>query len=180
MVINVSLIVVIVVISAILVIYNKLVKAKNAVKRAESGIDVVLKQRFDMIPNLVECVKGYSTYESDTLEEVIALRAAYNNNGKIDIKDAERLNRNINHIMAVAESYPDLKASPQYLNLQASLSLIEEKLQFARNTYNNKVTKYNNLIETVPSSFIAKVFAFERADLFSIEEEHRENVVIDV
>ena len=180
MVVNVCLVVVIVVISAILVIYNSLVKAKNNVKRAESGIDVVLKQRFDIIPNLVECVKGYSTHESETLEEVVAQRAAYNNNGEVDIKEAERLNRNINRIMAVAESYPDLKASTQYLNLQESLARIEEKLQYARNVYNNEVTKYNNLIETVPSSLVAKIFAFERADLFSIDDGDRENVVIDV
>ncbi|MBQ8042786.1 MAG: LemA family protein [Clostridia bacterium] len=180
MVINVCLVVVIVVISIILVLYNRLVKAKNNVKRAESGIDVVLKQRFDVIPNLVECVKGYSAHESTTLEEIVEQRTAYNNNGELDIKEAEKINRNINHIMAVAENYPELKASEQYLNLQASLARIEEKLQYARNIYNNEVTKYNNLIETVPSSLVAKIFAFERADLFSIDEDNRENVSIDV
>ncbi len=180
MVINVCLIVVIVVISIILGMYNKLVKAKNSVKRAESGIDVVLKQRFDVIPNLVECVKGYSTHEAETLEQVVAQRTAYNNSGEMDIKEAEELNRSINHIMAVAENYPDLKASSQYLNLQEKLSRIEEKLQYARNIYNNEVTKYNNIIETVPSSLVAKIFAFERADLFSIDDGDRENVVIDV
>lgn len=176
MIINVCLVVVIIVISAILIIYNNLVKSKNNVKRAESGIDVVLKQRFDVIPNLVECVKGYSTHESETLEEVVAQRTAYNNNKEIDIKEAENLNRNINRIMAIAESYPDLKASEQYLNLQATLSKIEEKLQFARTIYNNEVTKYNNLIEIVPSSLVAKIFAFEKADLFSIDEDEKENV----
>lgn len=180
MVVNVCLIVVIVVTSVILVLYNRLVKSKNNVKRAESGIDVVLKQRFDMIPNLVECVKGYSSHESDTLEQVVAQRTAYNNSGKMDIKEAEELNRSINRIMAVAESYPDLKANTQYLNLQEKLSRIEEKLQYARNIYNNEVTKYNNLIETVPSSLVAKIFAFERAELFSIDEDDRENIVIDV
>lgn len=180
MVINVCLIVVILVTSIILVLYNRLIKAKNSVKRAESGIDVVLKQRFDVIPNLVECVKGYSTHEAETLEQVVAQRTAYNNSGEMDIKEAEKLNRSINRIMAVAESYPDLKANSQYLNLQEKLSRIEEKLQFARSIYNNEVTKYNNLIETVPSSLVAKIFAFEGADLFSIDDVDRENVVIDV
>lgn len=180
MIINVCLIAVIVVISLILALYNRLIKAKNSVKRAESGIDVVLKQRFDVIPNLVECVKGYSTHESETLEQVVEQRTAYNNSNEMDIKEAEKLNRNINHIMAVAENYPDLKASEQYLNLQEKLSRIEEKLQYARNIYNNEVTKYNNLIETVPSSLVAKIFAFERADLFSIDDGDRGNVIIDV
>lgn len=179
MIINVCLVAVIVITSMIILLYNRLVKAKNSVKKAEAGIDVVLKQRFDVIPNLVECVKGYSTHESTTLEEVVAQRAAYNK-GELDIKEAEKISRNINHIMAVAESYPEIKASEQYLNLQESLARIEEKLQYARNIYNNEVTKYNNLIETVPSSLVAKIFAFERAELFSIEQDNRENVVIDV
>jgi len=180
MIINVCLVVVIVVISIILVLYNKLVKAKNSVKRSESGIDVVLKQRFDVIPNLVECVKGYSTHESETLEQVVAQRTAYNNSGEMNIKEAQELNRSINRIMAVAENYPDLKANTQYLNLQEKLSRIEEKLQYARSIYNNEVTKYNNLIETVPSSLVAKIFAFEKAELFSIEDSNRENIVVDV
>lgn len=180
MVINVCLVVVIIVTCAILLFYNNLVKAKNNVKKAESGIDVVLKQRFDMIPNLVECVKAYSTHESSTLEEVVAQRTAYNRSGGTDIKQAEKLNRNINHIMAIAENYPDLKANTQYLSLQASLSKIEEELQHARSVYNNKVTIYNNLIETVPSSLVAKIFAFERAELFSIDEDNRENVNLDI
>ena len=180
MVINVCLVVVVIATSAIILLYNGLVKAKNSVKRAESGIDVVLKQRFDVIPNLVECVKGYSTHESETLEQVVAQRNAYNNSQEINIKEAENLNRSINRIIAVAESYPDLKANGQYLNLQEKLSRIEDQLQYARNIYNNEVTKYNNLIETVPSSLVAKIFAFERADLFSIDDGDRENVVIDV
>lgn len=180
MVINICLVIVIVVTSVILVFYNNLVKAKNNVKKAESGIDVVLKQRFDMIPNLVECVKGYSTHESTTLEEIVEQRTAYNNNPELDIKEAEKLNRNINHIMAVAENYPELKASEQYLRLQSSLAKIEEELQYVRNIYNNEVTKYNNLIETVPSSLVAKMFAFEKTELFRIDEENRENIVIDV
>ena len=178
--IDIGLIIVIVVISIILIIYNNLVRQKNNVKKAESGIDIALKQRFDLIPNLVECVKGYSEHESTTLEEIVEQRTAYNNNGELDIKEAEKINKNLNHIIAVAESYPDLKASEQYGNLQQSLARIEEKLQYARNIYNNEVTKYNNSIETVPSNLIAKIFAFEKAELFRIDEDIRDNIEIDV
>ena len=127
--INICLVIIIVITSTILILYNRLVKQKNSVKKAEAGIDIALKQRFDLIPNLVECVKGYSKHESTTLEEIVEQRTAYNNNGGLDVKQAEEINRKFNHIMAVAESYPDLKANSQYLNLQSSLAKIEEKLQ---------------------------------------------------
>ena len=178
--INICLVIIIVITSIILILYNRLVKQKNSVKKAEAGIDIALKQRFDLIPNLVECVKGYSNHESTTLEEIVEQRTAYNNNQGLDVKQAEEINRKFNHIMAVAENYPDLKANSQYLNLQSSLAKIEEKLQFARTIYNSEVTKYNNLIETVPSSMVAKIFAFERAELFTIDEDNRENININV
>lgn len=178
--INICLIIVIVLISIILIMYNKLVKLKNNVKKAESGIDVALKQRFDLIPNLVECVKGYSEHEANTLEEIVEQRTAYNKDGEIDIKEAENINRKFNHVMAVVESYPDLKASSQYLGLQESLAKIEERLQVARSIYNNEVTKYNNMVETVPSSMVAKLFAFDRAELFRIEDENKDNVDINI
>ena len=102
--------------------YNSLIKMRNKVKQAESGIDVYLNQRFDLIPNLVECVKGYSKHEKDVFENIVKLRTEYMNNKKTDLKQAEKLNNNINKIIAVAENYPELKASEQYLNLQKNLS----------------------------------------------------------
>lgn len=160
--------------------YNTLVKMRNKVKQAESGIDVYLNQRFDLIPNLVECVKGYSKHEKDIFENVVKLRTEYMNNKKIDLKQAEKLNNNMNKIIAVAENYPELKASEQYLNLQKNLSKIESQLQAARRIYNNEVTKYNTKIATVPSNIIAGIFGFKEVSLFTIEEYKKENIKIDL
>lgn len=170
-------------VSVILIIfgmYNSLVKMRNKVKQAESGIDVYLNQRFDLIPNLVECVKGYSKHEKDILENVIKLRAEYINNKNTDLKQAENLNNNMNQVIAVAENYPELKASEQYLNLQKSLSKIESQLQAARRIYNVEVTKYNTKIATVPNNVIAGLFGFKEADLFTIEEYKKENIEIEL
>ena len=160
--------------------YNSLIKMRNKVKQAESGIDVYLNQRFDLIPNLVECVKGYSKHEKEMLEKVVKLRTEYMNNKKMDFKQAEKLNNNMNQIIAVAENYPELKASEQYLNLQKNLSKIESQLQAARRIYNNEVTKYNTKIATVPSNIIAGLFRFKEADLFTIEEYKKENIEINL
>lgn len=160
--------------------YNTLVKMRNKVKQAESGIDVYLNQRFDLIPNLVECVKGYSKHEKDIFEKIVKLRTEYMNNKKTNLKQAEKLNNNMNKIIAVAENYPELKASEQYLNLQKNLSKIESQLQAARRIYNNEVTRYNTKIATVPSNIIAGVFGFKEANLFTIEEYKKENIEINL
>ena len=160
--------------------YNSLVKMRNKVRQAQSGIDVYLNQRFDLIPNLVECVKGYSKHEKEVFENIVKLRAEYMKNKKTDLKQAENLNNNMNQVIAVAENYPELKASEQYLSLQKSLSKIESQLQAARRIYNNEVTKYNTKICTVPSNIIAGLFGFKEADLFTIEEYKKENIEIDL
>ena len=162
-----------------LILYNQLVTAKNKVKEAESGIDVYLNQRFDLIPNLVECVKSYSKHEQGLFEEIAKLRNIYSND-KNNIKNAERLNNKMNQIIAVAENYPELKASEQYLNLQKTLTKLESQLQAARRIYNNEVTNYNNKISVVPSNLIALIFGFKEAKLFEIEEYKRENVNINL
>lgn len=162
----------------IFTMYNLLVKMRNKVRQAESGIDVYLNQRFDLIPNLVECVKGYSKHEKEIFESTVNLRTQYLNNKKTNLKQAEELNNNINKIMAVAENYPQLKASEQYLNLQRNLTKIESQLQAARRIYNNEVTKYNTEISTVPKNIIAKIFGFKEANLFTIEEYKKENIGI--
>ena len=178
--INLSLIIIIIICGIIILYYNKLIRLRNKVKEAESGIDIYLNQRFDLIPNLVECVKGYTEHESTTLEDLVAKRTAYNKTEGLNIQEAEKINKEINHIMAVAENYPDLKASAQYLSLQNSLSKIEEQLNVARIEYNNKVTSYNDTVETIPSSIIAKMFAFDKMELFKIEQGKKENIEIDV
>ena len=159
--------------------YNSLVKMRNKVKQAESGIDVYLNQRFDLIPNLVECVKAYSKHEQSIFTEIANLRSAYMKQPN-DIKGAENLNNKMNQLIAVAENYPELKASEQYLNLQKNLTKIESQLQAARRIYNMEVTNYNDKICTVPSNLIAGLFGFKEAKLFEIEEHKRENIKINL
>lgn len=161
----------------ILTSYNNLVKARNKVKQAESGIDVYLNQRFDLIPNLVECVKGYSKHEQSIFTEIANLRSAYMKQPS-DIKSAENLNNKMNELIVVAENYPELKASEQYLNLQRNLTKLESQLQAARRIYNNEVTTYNNKIAVVPSNIVAGLFGFKKAKLFEIEDYKKENINI--
>ena len=159
--------------------YNTLVRAKNRVKQARSTIDVYLNQRFDLIPNLVECVKGYMKHEKEVIENITKLRTQYMQ-GKHNIKEAEKINNSLNAIIAVAEDYPELKASEQFLNLQKNLSKMESQLQAARRIYNNEVTEYNTKISVAPANLLAKVFRFEEEELFQIEEYKKENIHIDL
>ena len=170
------LIIIIMLLIIIISQYNNLVKLEKRVKQAESGIDVYLNQRFDLIPNLVECVKGYSKHEKEIFENITNMRNDYIQNK--NIKKGQELNNNINKLMAVAENYPDLKASEQYLNLQKQLSKIESQLQAARRIYNIEVTKYNTKISVVPSNIIASIFNFKEVSLFEIEEFKKENINI--
>ena len=171
------LIIIAIILIIVLQMYNKLVNLRNKVKQSESGIDVYLNQRFDLIQNLVECVKAYSKHEQSIFTEIAALRTGYMNKSK-DIKSAEKLNNKMNQLVAVAENYPDLKASEQYLNLQKNLTKIESQIQAARRIYNSDVTAYNIKLETVPSNIVANLFGFKPAQLFEIEEYKKENVNI--
>ena len=174
----VLIIILIILVFVVLKQYNKLIKQKNLVKQAKSGIDIYLNQRFDLIPNLVECVKAYSKHEKELLENVIKLRTQCIENK--NLKLAEELNNNVNKIIAIAEEYPELKASEQFLNLQNNLSKLESQLQAARRKYNNEVTDYNTLINTVPTNILAKIFNFKEADLFTIEEYKKDNIDIEL
>ena len=158
----------------IIAIYNSIIQLKNNVDKSESGIDVYLQQRFDLIPNLVEITKGYMNYESDLLEKIARLRTIYNENK--DINASNELNNQYKTIMALVENYPDLKASDQFLKLQKSLVKIESQLQAARRIYNNDVTKYNTKISTFPNNLIANIFGFKERDLFVLEGEDKVDV----
>ena len=158
--------------------YNNLVKLQNKVKRAKANIEIYLNKRFDLLPNLVECVKGYSKYEGNTLEEIVALRNNYNSQKNLSMKEAGELNNELTRYLAVVENYPDLKANTQYLSLQSELRRIANELESARRIYNDDVTRYNTKIETIPSNIVASLFAFKKADLFQIEEHKRENIKI--
>lgn len=176
----VILFIVLVILLSVLKMYNDFIKLKNKIKQSESGIDVYLNQRFDLIPNLVECVKLYTKYETETLDKIVELRNSYNQNNGLDFEKATELNNNINKILVVAENYPELKSSEQYLNLQKNLSKVESQLQAARRIYNNDVTNYNTKIDTVPANIIAAIFGFKKADLFQIEEYKKENINIEL
>lgn len=171
------LIIVIVLLIVVLIQYNSLINLRNKVKQAKSGIDIFLNQRFDLIQNLVECIKGYSKHEKEIFENVAQLRAEYIKSK--NLKQAEKLNNGINEIIALAENYPDLKASEQYLNLQKNLSKIESELQAARRIYNMEVTNYNTAINVVPKNIVANMFGFKEEDLFEIEDSKRENIKVN-
>ena len=173
------LVIVVIIILRILSKYNKIIKLQNEAKKSKSGIDVYLNQRFDLIPNLVECVKAYAKHEKEIFENVTKLRSEYMAGNK-NIKKAEKLNDGLNKILLIAENYPELKASEQFLNLQKNLTKMESQLQAARRIYNNEVTKYNTFISVVPNNIIAKLFGFKGMDLFEIEDFKRENVDINI
>lgn len=179
MLLNIILLIIVIISGMILSYYNGFVKKSNRVKERESQIDVLLNQRFDLIPNIVNCVKGYAKHEKSTLENVTKLRSDYQNNG-FSTQETEKIDKQINNLMAIAESYPDLKANTDFLSLQRNLNEIENKLSYARTSYNNAVTSYNNAVESVPSNIIAKIFNFEKKDLFKIESEKRENIKVNL
>ncbi len=157
--------------------YNELVKRKKKVEQAKSGIDVYLTQRFNLIPNLVECVKGYAKHEQQIFDKVVQMRTRYMNNK--NLKEGAELNSECNHIIALAENYPELKASEQFLDLQKSLSKMESQLQAARRIYNSEVTAYNTKISVVPTNIIASMFNFKEEELFQLEtEEARKNIEV--
>ena len=163
-----------------LALYNSFVKLNNKVKEAFSTMDVYLKKRWDLIPNIVEIVKGYAKHEKDTLKEVVELRnSTYDKmSDEEKIKTNEQLSSGINKIMALAEAYPDLKANENFLSLQKELTTCEEKITYARQFYNDSVLSYNNKIELFPSSIIASMFHFEKEKFFEASADERKNVQV--
>lgn len=175
---------VVIVFLAVLVatMYNGLVQARNKVKNAWSQIDVQLQRRFDLVPNLVESVKGYMNHEEATLTKVAELRGAWGNAKTVAEKATldNELSRALTSIMAVAESYPDLKSSQNFLQLQEELGNTESKISYARQFYNDTVTMYNNKLEVIPTNIIAGLFNFKPEELFKVEsEEARKSVKVD-
>lgn len=158
--------------------YNKLIRLSNKAKQSKQGIDIYLKQRFDLIPNLVECVKAYAKHEKETLEKVTELRKDYDKDQSL--KQGEIVNNELNKIIAIAESYPEIKASENYLNLQKNLSKMESQLQAARRIYNSDVTRYNIAIQTIPTNIIANLFGFKEKELFQIEEAQKNNIDVNI
>lgn len=160
--------------------YNRLVTERLKVQTQWSQIDVVLKQRFDLIPNLVETVKGYAAHEKETLQAVADAHSRY-----LGAKDAEgqmkastELSGAIGRLMALAESYPELKANQNFLHLQQQLASMEEKLANYRQFYNDTVLRYDRLLETIPTNLIAKMFHFKKEEFFKVEDAQKDNVNI--
>ena len=174
--------IVVVIIIAIIALYNSLVVLRQRVKNAWSQIDVQLQRRFDLIPNLVETVKGYMEHEADVLTKVTDLRSSWANAKTVDEKANldNQLSESLKTIMAVAENYPDLKANQNFSELQTELTNTENKISYSRQFYNDTVTRYNIKLETFPSNVIASVFNFKSENLFEVDnQEARKNVKVD-
>ncbi len=169
------IVIIIIILVAIVAIYNGLVTARNKVKNAWAQIDVQLNRRADLIPNLVETVKGYAGHESSVFEDVTAARAGLMNaNGVKEIGEANnQLSNTLKTLFAVAENYPELKANENFKELQAQLAQTEDKIAYSRQFYNDSVMMYNNKCQTFPSNIFAGMFGFKEADFFEAAGEAR-------
>ncbi len=148
--------------------YNKFIKYQNRIEEAWSSIDVALKRRFNLIPNLISTIKGYSSHESEIFEHKTDQMKADNS---VDerMESESQVTHSLSSLLAVAEAYPDLKASVNFLEMQKSLNEIEEDIQAARNRYNGYVARLNTLVESFPASFIAMKFGFSKQSYFSLD-----------
>lgn len=173
-------IVIIVLALALVGLYNGLIKLKNRVEEAWSDIDVQLKRRYDLIPNLVETVKGYATHEKETFEQVTQARtAAMNAQGVHDKQEAENmLSETLKSIFALSEAYPDLKANQNFLQLQDELSDTENKIQAARRFYNGNVRDFNTKLQTFPTNIFGNMLGFKDFEFFEANEAEKENVKV--
>jgi len=158
--------------------YNGFIKLNNKVEESFATMDVYLKKRWDLIPNIVETVKGYAKHEKNTLKEVIAVR-----NGDYDslsqdekIKTNEQINKGVSRLMALAENYPELKANENFLSLQVELSSIEDEIAQSRKYYNAVVREYNDKVQMIPSNLVAKTLGYKTKNMF-IADEHEKEVV---
>ncbi len=154
-------------------LYNGLVKTRQMVRESWSGIDTELKRRYDLVPNLVEVVKGYASHEKDLLKAVAEARSraeASQGDTRSQAEDERQLVKNMRRLLAVVEAYPDLKASDHYLKLQLELADTEDRIQAARRFFNGNVRDLNTKVEAFPTNLIASVFNFEKEDFFEVEK----------
>ena len=181
MVIGIIIFIVIVLVIWFIGVNNSLVSLRNKVKNQFSQIDIQLKKRADLIPNMVETVKGYAKHERETLNEVISARSNYEkaSTDEEKIKASGELTKGISKLLAIAESYPELKADKNFLNLQDQLKEIEDKISYARQFYNDSVMVYNNKIQMFPSNLVAGMLGFKAEAFFEASEEDRKNVKVE-
>jgi LemA protein len=159
--------------------YNSLITIRNKVEEAFSTMDVYLVKRYDLIPNLVETVKGYAKHERETLDAVIKARNAAQSSGTVEEKIANEnvLAGTLGRLFALAEAYPDLKANSNFMDLQAQLKVLEEDVANARKYYNGAVRQYNTQIQVFPTNILANMFKFTKKPLFEVEEESQRKAV---
>lgn len=169
------LIIIAVIVAWIIVTYNNLVQARNKVRNSFAQVDTQLQRRFDLIPNLVETVKGYALHENNVLEKITSARSGYMNAQTAGEKmEADnQLTSTLKTLFAVTENYPELKANTNFLHLQDELRATEDKVAFSRQFFNDSVTKYNNSLQLFPSNIIAKLFGFQEEGLFKTEDAAR-------
>ena len=161
-------------------IYNSLIKLRMRVKNAWAQIDVQLKRRYDLIPNLVSAVKGYMKHEKGVLEEVTKARTSLMSGSTQEkAKASNQITEALKSIFAVAENYPNLKANENFMQLQEELSGTESKIAYARQFYNDSVMAFNEGIQVFPKNFFAKIFGFHQEDFFGAEEKEKKNVKVE-
>lgn len=169
----VALIVIVILVVLVAGAYNGLVASRNRVKDQWSQIDVQLKKRADLIPNIVETVKGYAKHEKETLEDVVKARNALNTASTVEdeMKANNQITGALNKLFALSEAYPELKANENFMSLQRDLKDIEDKISYARQFYNDSVMTYNNKVQMFPTNIIANIFNFKESKFFEIENE---------
>ena len=165
----------------ILIVNNSIIKYFNRVKEAFSTMDVYLKKRFDLIPNLVETVKSYANYENKTLEDIIKARNSYDNfSNEKKLEENKKAVNEINKLIALTESYPELKANENFIKLSEQLTSIENDIANSRKYYNATVREYNNKIGIFPNNIVAKLFNHKEEKMFSVNENERDNVKVNL
>ena len=173
--------IIVVVILYVLIVNNSIIKYFNRVKEAFSTMDVYLKKRFDLIPNLVETVKSYANYENKTLEDIIKARNSYDNfSNEKKLEENKKTVNEINKLIALTESYPELKSNENFIKLSDQLTSIENDIANSRKYYNATVREYNNKIGIFPNNIVAKLFNHKEEKMFSVNENERDNVKVNL
>ena len=173
--------IIVVIILYVLIVNNSIIKYFNRVKEAFSTMDVYLKKRFDLIPNLVETVKSYANYENKTLEDIIKARNSYDNfSNEKKLEENKKAVNEINKLIALTESYPELKANENFIKLSDQLTSIENDIANSRKYYNATVREYNNKIGIFPNNIVAKLFNHKEEKMFSVNENERDNVKVSL
>jgi LemA protein len=163
---------------ALIGMYNGLIGKKNQVANVYASLDAMLQKRYDLIPNLVSTVQGYMKHERELLVEIVQLRNAASTSSRSRLQDEDKMSENLKQLFALAENYPQLKASQNFLHLQATLNEVEEQISAARRAFNASITDYNNAVEMFPSSIMAGMMGLQKKQWFEIADEQRQNVDI--